>query len=230
MWGDKVRAGADYVPRARPGPVARLRRARARPQLVLFGGRSSDVIVEHDPKTYSLEEVDGVTTITTYDTRSVRNFSCPAGATTPEECGRFIHTIDLHNDVWAYDTSAPRASAHLARVPPPNPLPLAAPRHRLLSLRRQRMRQQWVGAAAPRRRLRRLPHRGVRDHGGLGAGLPRALRALCPRCPGARAPRVRARLQLPRPERLTPSPPSLACAARQNGTRPPRLRRLCAVL
>lgn len=69
----------------------------------MFGGRSNDLVVEHNPRTYRIAEVSGVLDVTTYDQQPVRE--CAADDTT---CTYDISIAEYYNDVWQYDLGASR--------------------------------------------------------------------------------------------------------------------------
>jgi hypothetical protein len=68
-------------------------------KLFIFGGRSQDVTVAHDPKTYEIERFDGVLEFTVYDRRSVIVCSDIDPDCQDTAIGK------MHNDLWEYDLS-----------------------------------------------------------------------------------------------------------------------------
>jgi hypothetical protein len=71
----------------------------------LFGGRSDDISVEHDPRTYDVKRENGTYVFTTYDGKSVK--AC-AGEASRADC--YNVTIGTsHNDLWRYDLNCTRA-------------------------------------------------------------------------------------------------------------------------
>jgi len=92
----------------------------------LFGGRSDDITVEHDPRTYDVERVNGTYVFTTYDGKHVKTCGgnasdydpLPPGAnmSSPEVAARVAaraacYNVSIgtaRNDVWRYDLNCTR--------------------------------------------------------------------------------------------------------------------------
>ena len=89
----------------------------------LFGGRSDDVSVEHDPRTYDVERVNGTYVFTTYDGKHVKpcgnasdplppgtNLSSPE-ALAHEAARAACYNVSIgtsRNDVWRYNLNCTR--------------------------------------------------------------------------------------------------------------------------
>ena len=69
-------------------------------KVFVFGGRSGDVQVSHDPKTYEIQNSAGVLEFSYYDRRSV--IVC---SDLEPDC-KDITIGKYHNDLWEYDLSA----------------------------------------------------------------------------------------------------------------------------
>ena len=72
----------------------------------LFGGRSNDTVVPHRPKTYEIQEIDGVISFASYDRKLVTSCSENDTALTCLD----IHKGVLHNDIWRYQLGACKLS------------------------------------------------------------------------------------------------------------------------
>ncbi len=68
----------------------------------LFGGRSNDTVVPHRPKTYEIQEIDGVISFASYDEQLVTSCSENDTALTCLDITKGV----LHNDIWRYQLGA----------------------------------------------------------------------------------------------------------------------------
>lgn len=66
-------------------------------KVVLFGGRDNDMSVEHTPRTYQVDRINGSLVFLTYDQYPVDD--CAGN----DDCGSTAEIKVLYNDLWVYE-------------------------------------------------------------------------------------------------------------------------------